>query len=103
MARSYQKNGHDHEGNEVQDALEAYVREGARRMLAAALDEEVRTFLGRQRYQRGQAFRGYRNGYHQARELTVGLMPVEIQVPRDRKSTRLNSSHIQKSRMPSSA
>ena len=82
MARSYQKNGHDHEGNEVQDALEAYVREGARRMLAAALDEEVRTFLGRQRYQRGQAFRGYRNGYHQLRELTVGLMPVEIRVPR---------------------
>ena len=33
-------------------------------------------------------------------ELT-GVMPGEIEL--DRKSTRLNSSHIQKSRMPSSA
>ena len=29
--------------------------------------------------------------------------PLEIVVPGDRKSTRLNSSHTQKSRMPSSA
>ena len=29
--------------------------------------------------------------------------PAELKVPADRKSTRLNSSHIQKSRMPSSA
>ena len=35
-----------------------------------------------------------------AREYVVGLMQ---QVGLDRKSTRLNSSHIQKSRMPSSA
>ena len=31
------------------------------------------------------------------------LVAVEIDPDRDRKSTRLNSSHIQKSRMPSSA
>ena len=46
-------------------------------MLAAVLEEEVNAFLGRQRYQRGQPFRGYRNGYHPARELTVGLGPVD--------------------------
>ena len=82
MATSYQrKRGKDHR-NEVQEALETYVQEGARRMLAAALDEEVSKFLGRHRYERGKAFRGYRNGYHPARELTVGLGPVEVRVPR---------------------
>jgi transposase-like protein len=51
-------------------------------MLAAVLEEEVNAFLGRYRYQRGQTFRGYRNGYHRARELTVGLVPVKVKVPR---------------------
>ena len=40
------------------------VREGARRLLAAALEEEVSAFLGRDRYERGKEFGGYRNGYH---------------------------------------
>ena len=31
------------------------VREGARRMLAAALEEEVSAFLGRERYERGES------------------------------------------------
>ena len=35
--------------------------------------------------------------------LQVGIMDSEEFENRDRKSTRLNSSHIQKSRMPSSA
>ena len=48
----------------VEDTLEAKVREGARLMLAAALDEEVNVFLGRDRYERSDEFRGYRNGYH---------------------------------------
>ena len=81
MARSYQRK-HQEEKSEVQDALEAYVREGARRMLAATLEEEIIAFLGRRRYERGKAFRGYRNGYHPPRELTVGLAPVEVRVPR---------------------
>ena len=82
LARSYQKNGSEGESNEVRDALEAYVREGARRMLAVALEEEVNAFLGRQRYERARAFRGYRNGYHLPREVTVGLGPVEVRLPR---------------------
>jgi putative transposase len=81
MARSYQRK-HQEGKNEVQDVLEAYVREGARRMLAAVLEEEVSAFLGRCRYERSKAFRGYRNGYHPPRELTVGLAPVEVRVPR---------------------
>ena len=37
-------------------------------------------------------------------ELAAQVEPdVEITLEKDRKSTRLNSSHIQKSRMPSSA
>ena len=82
MRRSYQTNGDQGERDEVQDVLESYVREGAQQMLAAVLEEEVNAFLGRHRYQRGRTFRGYRNGYHPARELTVGLGPVAVRVPR---------------------
>jgi transposase-like protein len=82
MSRSYQRSDGEDERDDVQDALEAYVQEGARRMLAAALEEEVSVFLGRRRYKRGEVFRGYRNGYHLPREVTVGLGPVEVRVPR---------------------
>ena len=66
----------------VDDTLEDMVREGARRMLAAALDEEVNGFLGRERYERSDEFRGYRNGYHRSRELTVGVSAVDVKAPR---------------------
>ena len=82
LGRSYQTNGDQGGRDEVQDVLESYVREGAQQMLAAVLEEEVNAFLGRHRYQRGRTFRGYRNGYHPARELTVGLGPVAVRVPR---------------------
>ena len=82
MSRSYQKQESQQDRNQVQDAPEGYVREGARQMLAVVLEEEVNAFLGRHRYARGRQFRGYRNGYHQARELTVGLAAVEVRVPR---------------------
>ena len=72
----------EEEANVVDDTLEAMVREGARRMLAAALEEEVSGFLGRDRYERGEEFRGYRNGYHRSRELTVGVSAVEVKAPR---------------------
>lgn len=82
MGTSYQRNGSQEERNEVRDVLEDLVQEGARRMLAAALEEEVNAFLGRRRYERGKAFRGYRNGHHPPREVTVGLGPVSVKVPR---------------------
>ena len=82
MAQSYQRIRGKEQRHEVQDALEACVREGARKMLAEALEEEVNGFLERARYQRGKEFRGYRNGYHPPRELTVGLGPVKVRVPR---------------------
>ena len=88
MATSYQKKSKEGRKDEVQDALEACVQEGARKMLVAALEEEVNSFLERLRYQRSKGFRGYRNGYHPVRELTVGLGPVKVRVPRVAKVPR---------------
>ncbi len=79
MKQVYQSN---EDAGLVGDTLEEMVREGARRMLAAALDEEVSAFLGRDRYERSDEFRGYRNGYHRSRELTVGVSAVEVKAPR---------------------
>jgi transposase-like protein len=82
MAEAYPSEASADEHGPVPESLEGYVREGARRMLAAALEAEVAAFLGRGRYERGKPFRGYRNGYHAARELTVGVGAVEVRVPR---------------------
>jgi putative transposase len=82
MAGAYPSEAESGERGPVPESLEAYVREGARRMLAAALEEEVAAFLGRGRYERGKPFRGYRNGFHEPRELTVGVGAVEVRVPR---------------------
>ena len=51
-------------------------------MLEEALEAEVEEFLGRQRYERGQDFRGYRNGHQRPRELAIGSWSVEIRAPR---------------------
>jgi putative transposase len=88
LVTSYQKKRREEQKDEVQDALEACVQEGARKMLVAALEEEVTGFLERLRYQRSKQFRGYRNGYHLPREITVGLGPVEVRVPRVAKVPR---------------
>ena len=49
--------------------------------MSAALEEEANSFLGRDRYERSDEFRGYRNGYHRSREVTVGVSAVEVKVP----------------------
>jgi transposase-like protein len=82
MSGAYRSDDQGGEGSAVFDSLEAYVREGARRMLATALEDEVTAFLGRSRYERGKPYRGYRNGHHPAREVTVGVGAVEVRVPR---------------------
>ena len=81
MTAGYQSVDGD-EADQVHDALEALVTEGARKMLESALEEEVSAFLGRDRYQHSEEFRGYRNGYHRSREITVGLNPVQVKAPR---------------------
>ena len=67
----------------VPDQLEALAREGAREMLMTALGEEVNACLGRGRYERGDGFRGYRNG-SSPRHLTLGSGTVALQTPRVR-------------------
>lgn len=66
----------------AEDVLEQVVREGARKLLAEALEREVDDFLGRSRYERGGKFRGYRNGSHAARTIGVGMGAVEVRAPR---------------------
>lgn len=81
-ASKAEETGHVGRGDQVGDELERLVREGAQRMLAAMLDAEVSDFLARVRYQRGQSFRGYRNGYAPARTIGVGLGAVTVRLPR---------------------
>ena len=64
------------------DVLERLVRAGARKLLQAALEEEVDEFLGRGRYQRTAEHRGYRNGHLPQRTIGVGMGAVEIKLPR---------------------
>lgn len=82
MARAYQSTKSTSAGEAVDQTLETIVREGARQLLAAALEAEVGAFLGRERYERGRAFRGYRNGHLPSRELTVGVNAVPVRIPR---------------------
>jgi transposase-like protein len=67
----------------VVDHLEELARRGARQMLVTALQEEVETYLGRDRYQRTGEFRGYRNGSI-SRQLTLGAGTMDLPVPRVR-------------------
>jgi transposase-like protein len=67
----------------VADRLEALAREGARELLMTALGDEVDAYLGRGRYERGEGFRGYRNG-SSPRRMTLGSGTVSLQTPRVR-------------------
>jgi len=67
------------------DPLEALSRQGAQRMLSAALEREVEEYLERQRYVRAPEeteFRGYRNGYGRERQVTVGSGTIKVRAPR---------------------
>ncbi len=69
---------------EVSETLEELVRRGAQEMRRRALEEGGEAFLGRERYQREQAFRGYRNGYAPERTVGSGLGAVTVRAPRVR-------------------
>ena len=69
------------------DALEAYAREGIRRLLQQMLEEEVEDVLGRQRYARRagvDAALGYRNGWGKPRRLSLMSGTITLQRPRVR-------------------
>ncbi|MFC3577444.1 IS256 family transposase [Streptomyces yaanensis] len=64
--------------------IDEIVREGARRMLAAALEAEVNAYIAELADQRDE--RGHRlvvrNGYHQPRKVTTAAGVVEVKAPR---------------------
>ena len=85
MAEGYQSTpgcGEDDAPAVVLRTLEELVREGARRMLADAVEDEVAAFLGRAKGVRSEPFRGDRTGYQAERDLPVGTMAVPVRVPR---------------------
>src|SRR5690554_5009866 len=49
--------------------------------------------LGAKPYERTDQRKAYRNGYYD-RDLTTRVGTLNLSIPRDRKSTRLNSSHV---------
>ncbi|MEU9125752.1 IS256 family transposase [Streptomyces sp. NPDC048506] len=64
--------------------LDEVVREGARRMLAAALEAEVNAYIAELADERDGKGRRLvvRNGYHQPREVTTAAGVVEVKAPR---------------------
>lgn len=69
---------------ELASDLDAIVREGARRMLAAALEAEVDLYVAAARGERDEQGRALvvRNGRARARKVTTGAGAVEIAAPR---------------------
>ncbi|MET9750197.1 MULTISPECIES: IS256 family transposase [Streptomyces] len=64
--------------------LDEIVREGARRMLAAALEAEVNAYIAKLADERDDKGRrlAVRNGYHQPRQVTTAAGVVEVKAPR---------------------
>lgn len=78
------KDGSEGQGDELALSLDDLAREGARRMLVAALEAEVAAYVERFRGERdldGHAL-VVRNGKAQPRKVTVGSGTVEVVAPR---------------------
>lgn len=69
---------------EAGSLIDEIVREGARRMLAAALEAEVHQYIAEIAGQRDEAGRRLlvRNGRHRQRMVTASTGPVEVVAPR---------------------
>ncbi|MEU2133964.1 IS256 family transposase [Streptomyces sp. NPDC018352] len=69
---------------ETGSLIDDIVREGARRMLAAALEAEVNAYIAELADQRDESGRRLvvRNGYHQPRKVTTAAGTVEVKAPR---------------------
>lgn len=65
-----------------EDTMERIVREGARKILQEALIQEVADFLGRNRYERRNSSRGYRNGFGKTRSIALSVGEVAVRMPR---------------------
>ncbi|MFB6508061.1 IS256 family transposase [Streptomyces sp. NPDC002466] len=69
---------------ETGSLIDDIVREGARRMLAAALEAEVNSYIAELTEQRDENGRRLvvRNGYHQPRKVTTAAGVIEVKAPR---------------------
>jgi transposase-like protein len=69
---------------EARSPLDVLALEGARRMLAAALEAEVADYVERHRAERAEDGRALvvRNGYAPGRKVTIGSGTMEVQAPR---------------------
>jgi putative transposase len=75
----------DHEGRErFMLDLDEIARQGARRMLAEALEAEVEAYLEAAKEERDEYGRALvvRNGYAREREIVLGAGAVEVRAPR---------------------
>ena len=76
--------GHDGRKKESASLIDEIVREGARRMLAEALQAEVDAYIAR--FAKGRDENGrwlvVRNGYHPSREILTSAGAIEVTVPR---------------------
>ena len=70
--------------NEVVPTLDELAREGARRMLCAALEEEVASYIAAHKHERDERGRALvvRNGKGKARKITVGSGTIAVKAPR---------------------
>ncbi|GGT67196.1 IS256 family transposase [Actinomadura citrea] len=69
---------------ETGSLIDDIVREGARRMLAAALEAEVNSYIAELADQRDESGRRLvvRNGYHQTRKVATAAGVIEVKAPR---------------------
>ncbi len=76
--------GHEGRKDSSPSLIDEIVREGARRMLAEALQAEVDAYIARFASERDEQGRRVliRNGYHQSREVLTSAGAVEVTVPR---------------------
>lgn len=68
----------------VKDALTEVLREGARKMLAQAIEAEVSDYIDRFKMvtdERGKRL-VVRNGYHPERSIQTGVGPIDVRVPK---------------------
>jgi transposase-like protein len=70
----------------VRDVLTEIAREGARKMLAKALEDEVAAYIGAAVDERDEDGRRLvvRNGHAEEREVQTGLGAIEVRAPRVR-------------------
>jgi len=82
---------------EVQDPLTEVLREGARKMLALAIEAEVEEFISQYHTLKDEGGRRaiVRNGYPKERDILTGLGSIPVSVPRVRDRRKEVSQPVQ--------